>query len=475
MILRQAQDHSERSRTMNTKSIRFKLTLIYSSVIIFSIAILFAAFYWVTIKEFYDHTDIILRLHAEQLKNLVIGSGLQSPNINTVPLSEQSQEAPGMLAFVTDETGKAIFSSQQIDEPILTEIFQEYVRTRKETLLNQRVGSQIFRFILLPVNTGNTSQAVIMGHPIDVIQQSLNSLYINLFLIFLSLIIPTILGGYFLAGSALRPIGEIADEMEKLSAENLKKKIRNPGTRDEVDTLATAFNRLIDRLDNALNRERQFIGDVAHEMKTPLATVRGAIDVSLSKPRTIEEYKSVLKSLRIDTDRLSQTLTNILDLAWSQTDASQSLLEPVSLTDIGRELLEIGQKLAYEKQIIIHSHIEENVIVQGKKDKLFRSLLNFVDNAIKYTGKKGKITINIKKNADMAVVTIKDAGVGIHPEDLPHIFDRFYRGKKSDKTLGSGLGLSIAHGIISSLGGRIEVSSNVGKGTTFRISLPLLS
>lgn len=457
---------------MNTKSIRFKLTLIYSSVIIFSIAILFAAFYWVTSKEFYDHTDIVLRLHAEQLKNLVIGSGQQSPNINTVPLSEQSHEAPGMLAFVIDESGNAIFSSQRIDEPVLLDIFQEYEKTRKETLLNHQVGSQIFRFILLPVSNSNASQTVIMGHPIDVIQQSLNSLYVNLFLIFLSLIIPTILGGYFLAGSALRPIGEIADEMEKLSAENLKKRIRNPGTKDEVDTLATAFNRLIDRLDSAFSRERQFIGDVAHEMKTPLATVSSAVDVALSKPRTNDEYKKVLQSVRIDTDRLSQTLTNILDLAWSQTDASQNRLESVSLTEIGRELLEIGQKLAYEKQIIIHAHIEENVIVPGKKDKLFRSLLNFVENAIKYTGRKGKITITIKKNIDTAIVTIKDTGVGIHPDDLPHIFDRFYRGKKSDKTLGSGLGLSIAHGIITSLGGKIDVTSNLGKGTNFRIMFP---
>lgn len=458
---------------MNTKSIRFKLTFIYSSVLILSAAILFASFYWVTQRELYSHTDTTLRSHAERFRDLFITEESANPNMSPVILDE-IKEIPGMLGIVTDNEGTVIFTSQPIaNSNLINKLFSLHKQQNGEVIIDYPIGSLAMRFIVLPATLNNQGAGVvIMGHPIDVIESSLRSLTTSLTLVFLSLIIPTVFGGYVLSGSALKPIGEIGNEMEALSVENLKKRVKNPGTGDEVETLATAFNRLLDRLESAFGRERQFIGDVAHEMKTPLSTVRGSIDVALSRPRTNDEYKKLLQNLSIDTERLSQTLTNILDLAWSQTDASQNLLEPVSLTEIGRELLEIGQKLSFDKQIAIHAHIEEGVTARGKKDKLFRSLLNFVENAIKYTGKKGKVTLTIKKSDTESVVIIKDTGEGIPVEDLPHIFDRFYRGSKADKTLGSGLGLSIAHGIITSMGGHITTVSMVGKGTTFRIMFP---
>lgn len=460
---------------MNTNSIRFKLTLIYSSVLILSTAILFSSFYWVTQRELYNHTDTILRSHGERVRDIVLSGSEDNQNMTPNGILDEMKEIPGMLVFVTNKDGTPIFSSQNFGNSSAVNNLYEMYRQKNETqITNYKIGSLLMRFVIIPgLRDSHIANIIMVGHPIDVIQNSLNSLTTSLSLVFLSLIIPTIAGGYLLAGSALKPIGEIGNEMEALSVENLKKRVKNPGTGDEVDTLATAFNRLLDRLESAFGRERQFIGDVAHEMKTPLSTVRGSIDVALSKPRTNDEYKKVLTSLQIDTDRLSQTLTNILDLAWSQTDASQNLLELVSLTEIGRELVEIGQKLAFEKQITIHAHIEEDVFVRGKKDKLFRSLLNFTENAVKYTGKKGKITITIKKSGQEALVIVKDTGLGIPPEDLPHIFDRFYRGSKTSKVNGSGLGLSIAHGIITSLGGHISTASTVGKGTTFHISFPI--
>lgn len=461
---------------MNTRSIRFKLTTIYSSVLIISLGILLVSFSFLVTKEFYDHTDIVLRLHAEQLKSFVRAQGPQTPNIDTTALQTQSREAPGMLALILDSGGNVTFASQTLNKQIILNLRQLYTQSNKSTIINYPIGSQIFRFILTTADPQlSYSPLIIMGHPVDVIQNSLYSLYFRLFLIFVLLLFPTVFGAYLLAGKALNPLSVISLQMESLSSENLHSRISYPTSGDEIGKLTSAFNRLLDRMEKAFKRERQFLGDVAHELKTPLSTVKSSLEVSLTKPRTNEDYKKEMSHILSDVNGLSQTLNDLLTIAWSQTDASQNLLDPVSLSDIGRDLWEISKRLAESKHITIQAHIENGIFIRAKKDKLFRALLNIVDNAVKYSFPKGKISLTIKHDAASALVTIKDFGPGIPEPELPHIFDRFYRGSKVSKTHGTGLGLAISHGIITALGGQIRVSSRVGAGTSFHITLPLFT
>lgn len=461
--------------SVNTNGIRFKLTLLYSSVLILSIAILFSSFYWVTQRELYSHTDTILRSHGEKVRDIVVNENLENQNMTPTGILDEMKEIPGMVVFVTNQEGIPIFNSQNFGNTNAVDaLYGQYASKNETVITDYKIGSLVMRFIVIASSKdGVLTNFVMVGHPIDVIQTSLRSLTASLTLVFLSLIFPTILGGFFLAGSALKPIGEIGNEMEALSVENLKKRLKSPGTGDEVETLTTAFNRLLDRMEKAFDRERQFMADVAHELKTPIATLKSSIEIALSKPRTNAEYKKEMTSLLADTDRLSQTLSNLLAIAWSQTDISQNVLEPVSLTDMGNELLEIGKKLGNEKKLSFHTHIEKDIIIQGKKDKLFRALLNILENSIKYSYKKGKITLTIRRRENVVNVIVKDTGKGIDPSDIPHIFDRYYRGSKTDKSFGSGLGLAIAHAIITAHKGKIQVTSLVGHGTTFHISLPI--
>ena len=212
---------------------------------------------------------------------------------------------------------------------------------------------------------------------------------------------------------------------------------------------------------------------MAHELKTPLATIKSEIEVAIEQKRPHMEYKRVLKELLIDANRLSGTLTNILDLAWSKADSYETIKETVNISEIARELTEIAQKLAYSKNISIASRIENNLIIRGKKDKLFRAILNVIDNAIKYSRNKDNVRITLRRKQEQVLMIITDTGCGITKKDLPHIFDRFYRGSKTDKTLGSGLGLSIAKAVITSCGGTIEITSVANKGTVVIITFPL--
>lgn len=462
---------------MNTKSVRFRLTFLYSSTLIFSLIILFVSFYWVTKQELYNHTDAALRSHGNRIINILTQEQLLiNKQMSSQLLTEVFNEAPGMLAFITDNQGSVLTVSQRIDTigEVAARLFAEVKTSKDPVFINQSVGSEDMRFILIPMAVdGSLRDVFMMGHPIDIINSSLQSLYGRLFFVFLSFVIPTVFGGYMLAGSALRPVAEISDEMARISSENLKRRVNTPQTHDEIETLARTFNGLLDHLEEAFTRERQFIGDIAHELKTPLATLTGAIEVAKTKERTTTQYQQVLNELLVETNRLSQTLTNILDLAWSKSDTYASLKDTMNLTEIMVELTEIAQKLAYTKEISIKTHIEKNLIIRGKKDKIFRAILNIIDNAVKYSKSKGTITVMLRNEDHQAIVVVKDTGNGIEKDELAHIFDRYYRGSKTNKTMGSGLGLSIAHAVITSCGGTIEVKSSIGKGTTFTVIFPL--
>ena len=173
---------------------------------------------------------------------------------------------------------------------------------------------------------------------------------------------------------------------------------------------------------------------------------------------------------------MSATLKNILDLAWSQSDSS-SRWQNFSLSETVGELAEVATKLAHPRRITVSNRIAADIFIHGQQEKIFRALLNLIDNAVKFTppGGEGKISLSLSSQKNLAAIDIKDTGIGIVPDDLPHIFDRFYRGGKSGRTLGSGLGLAIASSIIAAHHGEIEGKSPPTKGSTFTVRLPLAS
>lgn len=261
--------------------------------------------------------------------------------------------------------------------------------------------------------------------------------------------------------------------MKLISDKNLDQRVDGIKSQDEIGELAETFNNLLDRLNAAFKREQQFIADVAHELKTPLATLLSSYEVSLNKIRSLEEYQRVIKGAIIEIQDLSTTVKNVLDLAWSKAPSEYKKPIKFNLSNLVEDLVEITQKMALKKQIKITASIEKNIYIQGFQDRLGRAILNIADNAIKYTKEKGNIEIILKKDYQ-AIIIFKDTGKGIAKKDLPFIFDRFYRGSTSDKVFGAGLGLAITKAIITLHSGTIAVKSNLNKGSTFIISLPLV-
>lgn len=285
-------------------------------------------------------------------------------------------------------------------------------------------------------------------------------------ILFLVLLLVLALEGLFIIRKMTSKLTKLSEKIRSITSQNLDQRITDIESEDEIGELADSFNHLLTRLHEAFSRERRFIGDVAHELKTPLATQRSTIEVLLSKKRTNEDYQKTLADLLVDNKRLTDTVRDVLDLAWAEADKTQISTESTNLTELMEELYEIATQLAKSKGLEVTKRFEKNTIVIGKRDKIFRALLNIVDNAIKFTG-KGTIFLSLTKIDGEARVVIKDAGDGIPQEDLPHVFERFYRGKKSHRVPGTGLGLAIAHSIITAYQGNLTVKNNEGKGSTF--------
>ncbi|MEK7622645.1 MAG: HAMP domain-containing sensor histidine kinase [Patescibacteria group bacterium] len=414
---------------MNSKNIRFRILLWYSLTIFFAAAIIFSGFYLVTRQILFAQVDKELNLHAVKLAEIASRQGI---NLHEAMLKQQLynefSDIPGMAVVLLDSNASLVRSSFTANNPYdaYNWLYRQARNNNQAVFLNQNINNVQLRFVGLSINSDdNFLGVVLVAHPVEAIQKSLNVLLKTLGIIFGFLIIP--LGFY--------------------------------------------FNRLLDQLQQAFKRERQFIGDVAHELKTPVAILTSGLELVLSKKRPIAEYHRVLKESLIDVNRLSQTIKNILDLAWLESENARLPQSRFNLSDALNELAEIAQKLAAKKNIRLTAEIAPGIIIAGSSDKIFRAILNVTDNAVKFTPSGKSISLSLKKLRDQAVITIKDTGIGIPQTELPHIFTRFYRGAKTAKTLGSGLGLAIAKGIIKAHQGEINITSQVGKGTCATIKL----
>lgn len=286
-------------------------------------------------------------------------------------------------------------------------------------------------------------------------------------------------GGLLLANQALNPVDRLTRAAEEIEAGDLSKRVQVPPKMDELGRLAATFNRMISRLQAAFERQRQFTADASHELRTPLAVMRGDIEIALRRERTPEDYRSVLTSNLEEIIRLSRLVEDLLMLA--RADAGQTVLqrEPMDLEALCAQMVEYLSPLAEEKeqQLIYQPSETKPLMVNADAQRIKQMLLNLLDNAVKYTPAHGTITLSLSVEKNDAVMSVIDTGRGIPEDDLPHIFDRFFRHSRStsDKTApGFGLGLSIVRWIVHSHNGKISAESTLGKGTKFTVKLPLL-
>ncbi len=281
-------------------------------------------------------------------------------------------------------------------------------------------------------------------------------------------------GGRFMAKKALKPIGCMIKELQKIETEQLEKRLTIYTAKDEINELSCVINEMLSRLENSFNQTRQFTTDASHELRTPIAIMKTGIEVSLSMERDSRGYQQVLANTLEDLGRLSKIVENLFILAKADAGRYEIHKERINLCFILTDITEQLKIIAEPKNILVSIVKMEDTHIEGDELLIRMLLLNLVDNAVKYTPPHGIIRLSLDKNNPCAKIIIQDNGIGISQEDIPYIFNRFYRANKARTSnyAGGGLGLSICQWIVKAHRGTIAVESELHKGSTFTVTLP---
>ncbi len=338
-----------------------------------------------------------------------------------------------------------------------------------------RVGARL-RVLTVPLVASNRQEGILqVGTRMDVVNAAQQTLLEVLVIGTAVAIVAAGLAAWFSSRQAIHPLDNVTKAaLQITSADDLSRRIPYSGSpKDEVGQLVAAFNQTLSRLENLFSTQRRFLADVGHELRTPLTVIKGNVGLM----RKIKDFdEESLVSIEDEVDRLTRMVGDLLLLAQAESGKIFLAHEVVELDTLLLEVLNQMQVLAHDKVKLNLGDIDQ-VLVCGDRDRLKQVMVNLVGNAINYTPKGGEIVVGLGKVSERAQLTVTDNGPGISPEDLPHIFERFYRSEKSRTRQkdgkGYGLGLSIAYWIVRNHNGRIEVNSTLGKGTTFCVWLPL--
>ncbi|MCQ4637512.1 HAMP domain-containing histidine kinase [Anaerovorax odorimutans] len=301
----------------------------------------------------------------------------------------------------------------------------------------------------------------------------------KMFLIALPLLILlAALGGYYITKRAFRPVFRISETARRIEAsKDLSQRIGldvRINSKDELYELAATFDRMLDRLQSSFEAEKQFSNDASHELRTPISVIMAQCEYALRKASSLEEAQAALDVILAQSKTMSALVSQLLMLARADQGTAQLEFERINVSDIADMVALEQADLAARRNISIQRDIQPDVFACVDETLFMRIYINLISNGIKYGKEGGFIRVTLKKEDDMVISQVIDDGIGISPEDLPKIWDRFYQVNPSRSTgSGSGLGLSMVKWIVSAHGGTITADSVPGKGTRFTISLPL--
>jgi heavy metal sensor kinase len=314
-----------------------------------------------------------------------------------------------------------------------------------------------------------------VGVPLSPVATMLGHLFVQLSFGLPVALAVAIIGGYLLVRRALRPVEQIARKAEQITQHNLSERLPIARSGDELEQLSTSLNHMIGRLEDAIQNSKRFVADASHELRTPLTVLRGELENLGQDARLDEASRDTIGSMLEEVERLTDIVEGLV--ALSRLDAGEAKREwvPFDLADLTATTADQMNLLAEDKGISVRCGPEQKVFVEGDRARLKQVIVNLLDNAIKYTSRGGTIQLNVTRQNGNAILDVADSGIGIPAESVPHVFDRFFRVDKArtrDEG-GAGLGLSIVKSICTAHGAELQVESTVGKGSRFRIKLPL--
>lgn len=277
--------------------------------------------------------------------------------------------------------------------------------------------------------------------------------------------------GWLLARHALKGVEEVTQTAIEISQGTLDNRVQAKRRHYEIDKLASTFNKMLDRIQTLIREMREMNDNVAHELRSPLTRMRGIAEITLTGNGSMNDYTEMAANTIEECDNLIELINTMLDITETEAGVNRVDPEPLNIGELILSACQLFEPIAQDKEVRLITDIPENIILTGDRKKLQRLFSNLLENAIKYNKFGGTVTISVQKENNGVGIKIADTGIGIPKEDLPHIFDRFYRCDRSRSLAGAGLGLSLVKAIVKAFNGDIRVESEPNRGSTFFIKL----
>ena len=458
------------------RTLAFRLTLWYAGIFTVSSLLAFLIFY-LQIAAILDHrTDEDLREDIEEFSDLLTAKGIDEVKA-TMLLEAKTDGVKEVFYRLLGSDGVEIASS---------ELFFWGSLTVNRTALGRlaRDGKPVFETLEIAGrrHKARTIYARIGSGTILQIGQSLedNDEFLTEFRqIFVLTIVLLMLSagglGWFMAKRAMTNVEEVTRTARAISASDLAQRVPVMGAADEIDRLAVTFNDMLDRIQTLVTETKEMTENIAHDLRSPITRIRGMAELSLTNGQAIDEYEAAAASTVEECDRLLDMINTMLYISQTEATAGQQRTEEIDIGRLAHDACELFQPVAEDKGVDLVIRIDADLRVRGVLQALQRMLANLIDNAVNYTPPGGSVTVSIGSDQNLAVIAVSDTGVGIAPEDLPHIFRRFYRCDRSRARPGTGLGLTLVEAVVKAHRGRIAVTSTPNVGTTFTVMLPCVA
>lgn len=436
-----------------------KIALFYTLVSVLTTVIIIAVFYIFS-------TQYINRLYASYLREKAYLTAQKHWEKDEV--DEQSyQIIQRKYDELLPEAHEILLNMDSLSE--VRDTLNKYLTQQQQTLLIAGEDSIPFSFkykdqlgaaLYYPDNEGNFIVLVMSRNAYGTeIQEHL--LLLSIFLVLFSSVLIYFIGKLY-SGRILVPLQHILKELKKIRANSLNRRLKKTGNNDELEEIIVTLNSMLDRLDSAFKAEKSFVSHASHELNNPITAIQGECEISLLKERSTGEYVEALQRISSESKRLSNLIRHLLFLSRQDEELLKNNMEEIPLQDMLTDLTTGNAR--------IRLHIQESgtqATVQANPYLLKIALKNIIDNACKYSEKEVDITLS--RINQQVVIEIEDRGIGIPQEEIEHIFQSFYRGSNTHDYAGQGIGLSLTMKIISAYNGKLEISSEIEKGTKVRV------
>lgn len=465
---------------IGVSTIRFRLTAAYALIMTVMVGGT-AAWSWVAARHSVSVTvDRSLERDMALFQSSVQMTSRRMDIVQAIQMST-TWGVRDLLVRVFDASGNRVYQSPSLEHQLSTgPPAVELGRITFRTVSGNQ--DEDVRLAATAIDIQNHRYVVELAQPVTMGERSLARFGKMLMLVIPLALVLASLGGYWLSGRALAPVTQITNDARRINATNLSDRLVVPPARDELRELSETLNAMLGRIDRSVSQLRQFTADASHELRAPLALIYTAAEFSLRRERPREELVDALEKILRESRHTTSLVDSLLLLARADSggDSLQAPV-PINLSTLCQDAADRAAELGSAKSISVVTDLgSTSIVVDGDETALRRLLLILVDNAVKYTPAGGRVDVGlaVDRNAGhAALIRIADSGIGMAAADLPHVFDRFWRADKvRSRTMGgTGLGLAIARWIVDRHGGTIVVSSEVGQGSVFTVTLPLAS